>query len=153
MLRGMKSLLDPTEAGTMLGRLRALSAESTPQWGEMSVGQMLAHCATPMRMAMGDVKLKRSFLGKMLGWMIRKVALGPKPFRQGLPTDKRFVVTDEREFAAEQAGLIELVERFAAGGPDGITKEPHAFFGPMSAEEWDWLMWKHLDHHLRQFAV
>jgi hypothetical protein len=34
-----------------------------------------------------------------------------------------------------------------------LTSAPHPFFGPMTQQEWETLMWKHLDHHLRQFGV
>lgn len=149
----MKSLFDPKTLDEMLSRLRSLSNDSERKWGKMSVAQMLAHCQTPMCLAIGDVKLKRSLLGKLIGRMIKGKVVGPKPFKQGLPTDARFVVKDERDFATEHTALSALVERYAAGGPDGISKDPHPFFGPMTPEEWDALMWKHLDHHLQQFGA
>ena len=31
--------------------------------------------------------------------------------------------------------------------------EGHPFFGAMTSEEWSVLMYKHLDHHLRQFGA
>jgi len=38
-------------------------------------------------------------------------------------------------------------------GPAGCTAHPHSFFGRLKPEEWATLMYKHLDHHLRQFGV
>jgi len=49
--------------------------------------------------------------------------------------------------------LSALLERFFENGPRGCTKHPHAFFGQLTPEEWARLMYKHLDHHLRQFGV
>jgi transposase InsO family protein len=46
-----------------------------------------------------------------------------------------------------------VVDRFAAGGPTVCTNNPHSFFGTMTPEQWSILMYKHLDHHLRQFGV
>jgi LPS sulfotransferase NodH len=46
-----------------------------------------------------------------------------------------------------------LIDRFAAAGPQGCTKNPHSFFGRLTPQEWATLMYKHLDHHLRQFGV
>jgi Protein of unknown function (DUF1569) len=37
--------------------------------------------------------------------------------------------------------------------PPGCTTHPHSFFGRMTADEWAILMYKHLDHHLRQFGA
>jgi LPS sulfotransferase NodH len=46
-----------------------------------------------------------------------------------------------------------LIERFAAAGLAGCTMHPHSFFGRLTPQEWAVLMYKHLDHHLRQFGV
>jgi LPS sulfotransferase NodH len=46
-----------------------------------------------------------------------------------------------------------MIDRFVAAGPKGCTTHPHSFFGRLTAEEWAILMYKHLDHHLRQFGV
>ncbi len=149
----MKSLFDPGVLTETLGRVRSLTPASERKWGTMSVAQMLAHCRTPLGVAVGEVRLKRSLLGRLLGRMIKGRAVGPTPFKQGLPTDARFVVKDERDFATEHTALIGMIERYAAGGPDGVTRGAHPFFGPMTVQEWDALMWKHLDHHLQQFGV
>lgn len=63
-----------------------------------------------------------------------------------------FIVQDERELEAERARLLGLIDRFAAG-PQACTRHPHSFFGKMQPDEWATLMYKHLDHHLRQFSV
>lgn len=42
---------------------------------------------------------------------------------------------------------------FNTSDPSGITNDPHTFFGVMTTEEWDTLMWEHLDHHVRQCGV
>lgn len=146
----MKSLFDSAESAAVTGRLRSLSPEARAAWGKMDVAQMLAHCKVPLQAAMGDVQLKRSFLGRLLGGLVKKKVVGPEPFKQGLPTDARFRMTDPHEFAAEQTAVLELVGRFSAG-PEVLTTEPHLFFGALTPAEWDTLMWKHLDHHLRQF--
>lgn len=44
-----------------------------------------------------------------------------------------------------------VIDRFVAGGPSKCTAYPHAFFGKLTPEQWGELMYKHLDHHLRQF--
>jgi hypothetical protein len=40
-----------------------------------------------------------------------------------------------------------------AMGPEKASQIPHSFFGPMTAEEKGWSMYKHHDHHLQQFGV
>ena len=103
--------------------------------------------------ALGELKLPRSLFGKLVGWMARGGALGPKPFARGLPTSAEFVVKDARDFAREREGLLEVLTLMSRAGPSGITKEPHPFFGKLTPAEWDTLQWKHVDHHLRQFGA
>jgi hypothetical protein len=147
-----RSMLDAAESTHVAERIGALATDTPAQWGKMNSAQMLAHCQVPLRIALGDEVWKRAFLGYLLGGLVKKMLVGPKPFKPNGPTDPRFVVKDERDFDTEKAGLCVLIERFAAGGRDGVTKNPHPFFGAMQVEEWDGLMWKHLDHHLRQFG-
>lgn len=149
----MPSLFQVEGLAEMLRRLQALQPGTPAVWGKMDVAQMLAHCQVPLRVASGELRLPRSFLGRLLGGMVKKKVTGPEPFRRGLPTDARFRVEEPREFAHEQRELMGLLERLQKAGPGGLTREPHPFFGPMSAEEWDALLWKHMDHHLQQFGV
>ena len=69
------------------------------------------------------------------------------------PTSPLLVTADDRDLAAERQRLQALVQRFAAGGPAGCTSHPHTFFGRLTPEEWAVLMYKHVDHHLRQFGA
>ncbi len=89
----------------------------------------------------------------MFGKIAKKKLTGEKTFTKNLPTDKSFLITDQRNYDKEKGKLIILINRFTAAGPEGITKNPHSFFGKMSPEEWSMLSFKHLDHHLRQFGV
>jgi transposase InsO family protein len=46
-----------------------------------------------------------------------------------------------------------MIDCFADAGPKGCTAHPHSLFGRLTPEEWATLMYKHVDHHLRQFGV
>ena len=98
--------------------------------------------------------LPRLLLGRIIGRIVKPMALGnDEPMRRNSPTAKDLVVKDERNLGTERERLCGLIDRFAAAGPDGCTKHPHSFFGRLTPEEWATLMYKHLDHHLRQFGV
>jgi Protein of unknown function (DUF1569) len=148
----MKSLFDEAGRNDIVGRLTALEAGSIRQWGKMSCAQMLCHCAVPLECGTGDRPSRQSFLGKIITPLIRGSVLGEKPFKRNSPTDPTFVVSDERDFAAERARLLGLVQRFVDAGPTAASTYPHPFFGKLSGEQWGVLMYKHLDHHLRQFG-
>ncbi|WP_207531902.1 DUF1569 domain-containing protein [Desertivirga arenae] len=149
----MKSLFSPSESQHIISRLNKLTADSKPLWGKMNVAQMLAHCQWPLRIALGEQSVKRVLVGILFGGFARKQLVKPEPFRKSLPTAKEFVVTDQRDFVKEKLQLAALIEKFTKGGPEGLTEDPHPFFGRMTEQEWDVLQWKHLDHHLRQFGV
>jgi len=106
-----------------------------------------------MQVATGELELRRSVLGRLIGGLVKKMVLGPKPFKPNGPTAKEFVVREPQDFSTAQAEMVATVQGFTRGGPGGLTRKPHPFFGAMSTEDWDVLMVKHLDHHLRQFGV
>ncbi len=150
----MKSLFNSSENQEIINRISQLNAEAKAEWGKMNIGQMLSHAQRPLRVALNELKLKRTLVGILFGKMAKKkLANGEEPFSKNLPTDKNFVVADQRNADEEKKKLIELIRKFASVGPAGLSKEPHPFFGHMTTQEWDTLMWKHLDHHLRQFGV
>lgn len=149
----MKHIYDAPVLQEIKGRLDQLKATSQRQWGTMTAAQMLAHCCAPLEIAVGQKNEKRHFLSFLFGGVARKAVSGPKPFKQNIPTMKSFMVKDERDIAAEKEKLFALVTRMSQAGPDKIAGRAHPFFGVMSGEEWSIIMYKHLDHHFRQFGV
>lgn len=147
------SLFDPAGLAAMLARLDRLRPDATRHWGRMSVAQMLAHCQQPLRVALGELPLKRSLIGLLFGRLAKKKLLAPDLWKPGMPTAPEFRITDARDFRLEHAALRLLVERFGNGGPASLSRLPHPFFGPLTPEEWQALQWRHLDHHLRQFGA
>jgi hypothetical protein len=114
---------------------------------------MLAHCSLALEMAVGERPLKQKLIGKILGPLVRSSILGEKPLGKNSPTDPTFIVSDEKDFAAEKELLSRLVERFCERGPAEAERQTHAFLGKLSGQEWGRMMYKHLDHHLRQFGA
>ncbi|HRI20107.1 MAG TPA: DUF1569 domain-containing protein [Panacibacter sp.] len=149
----MKSLFSAAESTAIIDRINKLSVTSKAGWGKMNVAQMLAHTQQPLKVAAGELKLKRGLAAILFGSIAKKKLAGDAPLPKNLPTDKNFIMKGELDFEAEKKGLVVLVERFAKLDQDMLSKEQHPFFGKLTAQEWDTLMWKHIDHHLRQFGV
>lgn len=150
----MKNLFEPAAAAEVKARLLKLRPDSARQWGTMNPAQAVAHCCGGMQMALGDVRPRRVPIGWILGWIIKPLALGnDEPMRRNSPTVPEIVVADERELEDERRRLAGLIDRFAAAGPAGCTTHPHSFFGRLTPQQWAVLMYKHLDHHLRQFGA
>jgi hypothetical protein len=150
----MMNLFDAAKANEVKARLARLSPDSQRQWGKMSPGQAMAHCVRSMESAVGNTRPPRMFIGRIVGGMVKsRVVANDEPIRRNAPTAPDLVIRGERDLGAERERLTGLIDRFATGGATGCTTHPHSFFGRMAPEEWAILMYKHLDHHLRQFGV
>jgi hypothetical protein len=149
----VSSLFEVSEVRDLIARIERLAPEQRPLWGKMNTAQMLAHCRAPLRVATGQQKLSRTLIGFLFGRLAKRMVLRAKTFGRNLPTDKSFLFPEASDVARERAALIAELESFHAGGPGGLTQEPHPFFGRLTPSEWDHLQWKHVDHHLRQFGV
>lgn len=153
----MNDLFDPTVVENTKRRILQLRAESERQWGNMAVGQTLAHCTSGIEMAMGVIRAKRApFPANFIGPLIKPLVLRDgKPMRRNSPSSPELFSSDPTkcDFLIERSKLIAAIESFASQGPAGCSRYPHPFFGPLKPQQWAILMYKHLDHHLRQFGV
>jgi Protein of unknown function (DUF1569) len=150
----MKNLFEPATVKEVKQRMAQLRPDSEHLWGKMNVAQAVAHCAASLEWAVGDKRPPRMFVGRILGVVVKPLVFrDDAPMRPNSPTTKDLIVQDDRNLEKEQLRLRGLVERFALAGPKGCTTHPHSFFGRLTPDEWAVLMYKHLDHHLRQFGV
>ena len=147
----MDTLFNTNAKIRIFKRLNSLSNEMKPAWGKMNASQMLAHCAEAMEVACGHKFPPRIFIGRIFAPFIRSGYTDDKPWRQNLPTDPSFVMSGEKDFKNELERLKKLITQFHDGGPTKCTSHPHPFLGKLTSDEWGKGMYKHLDHHLRQF--
>jgi hypothetical protein len=149
----MPNLFEPSVKQGIMERLSKLGPQATRQWGKMDAAQMLCHCSTAMEAGTGDKPLRQRFIGKLFARFVKKsLVRGEKPFSRNSPTDPTFVMTDAKDFAREKDYLTNLINRFCAAGPEHAGKHTHSFFGRVTGDDWGVIMYKHLDHHLRQFG-
>jgi len=149
----MKSLFDAAVFQQTVGRIEGLQPAAARQWGKMTPSQMLEHTTRALEMACGKGPQKQFWLGKLIGWAVRKSFVGEKPFSKNGPTDPDLIVRDEPNFDAAKNRLLAVMREFQSGGASGCDGNVHAFFGRMSGAEWGVTQFKHLDHHLRQFGA
>ena len=147
------SVFDAADRGRILERLDALRPDGARFWGKMEPAQMLAHCAVAIELPLEDPRRKQRWIGKLFAPFVRRKFLGDAPFPKSSPTDPAFIVGDRRSFETEKARLLAALARFVERGPAAANGTIHTFFGRMSGAEWGRLIYKHLDHHLRQFGV
>jgi hypothetical protein len=150
----MKNMFDPAVANEVKARSAMVRPDSTPQWGKMNPAQAMAHCSAGLDMALGNLRPPRKFIGRLIGPIIKPLVFrDDQPMRRNSPTVEGMEVRDERDIEVERTHLYELIDRFVADGPAACTTHPHSYFGRLTPDQWSVLMYKHLDHHLRQFGA
>jgi hypothetical protein len=149
----MKSIYERAALDEVVRRIDSLNAASQHLWGKMGAAQMLAHCSLTLEVATGKRIARRLLIGRLIGPFFKKRYYDNSEFSRNSPTHPTFVVADEREFAQEKQRLLQLAREFSEGGEARCTTLPHSFFGNLTPGEWGIGVYKHLDHHLRQFGV
>jgi len=126
----MKNLFEMTQVQEVKERIALLRPDSERLWGTMNAAQAVAHCSAGLELALGDKTPPRVFVGRLLGWIVKPLALKDgEPMRRNSPTIKDLVVRDERDLRTERERLWALIDRFVAAGPARCTQHPHSFFG------------------------
>ena len=149
----MKNLFERETVDEGIARIDKLQPASPRQWGKMDAAQMMAHCSAGLDMASGRLNPPRMFIGRLIGPFVKPIYTNDKPFSKNNPTDKTLLVADQRDFSREQAQLKQKIRQFHEGGEEQCTRHPHPFFGLLTPQDWSRGMYKHLDHHLRQFGA
>jgi hypothetical protein len=146
----MKTIFDKTTRDEIISRINSLNENSTPQWGKMNVSQMMKHCTQWDEMALGKKRYKQSFLGKLFGKRALKDMMKDEPMKKNLPTVPSFIIKENTDVAEEKKKWIKLLDEYQHFSNENFI---HPFFGAMTKEQTGHVVYKHIDHHLRQFGV
>lgn len=153
-MSGYPDLFDSTNVDAAIRRISALTPESQPTWGKMTVSEMLAHVNVAYEMV---YTTKHPRPNPIMRWVLKKIVkervVGPAPYPRNTPTAPAFRITDSRDFAVERDRLIAYLRQVASEGRKSFEGRESLSFGPLTASEWNGLFSKHLDHHLQQFGV
>ena len=147
----MKSLFNPRDHRDLQDRVQRLKADIKPQWGTMTAVQMVAHLSDSLRMASGELEVaprKVPFRYSPL----KELVLYVLPMPKGLPTAPELIARKPEDWTAEVADLRDQLNGLVQRGAEALAPE-HPAFGALSAKQWGVLVYRHVDHHLRQFGV
>jgi len=149
----MKNIYNQLHTSEILNRIENLNPNLKPQWGTMNVAQMLAHCSSFQDIPMGNSFPPRVWIGRLIGRFVKPIFYNDKLPPTNMSTIPTILISDDKDFETEKEKLKQKILTFQSNGPEKCSTHPHPFFGKFTAEQWGIGIYKHLDHHLRQFGV
>ena len=149
----MKTIFDKAIRDAVIVRINSLNENSTANWVKMNFYQMLKHCTLYDEWMLGKNKpvYKQVFMGRLFGkTALKDFVRDDNPLKRNMGTLSNLkVVQTNGNVVSEKLKWIELVKEFKNySNPNFI----HSFFGKMTKEQIGYLVYKHTDHHLRQFG-
>jgi hypothetical protein len=148
----MKSIFETTSREEIIKRIHSLSDDCQAQWGKMNAFQMVKHCANCDDMFQGKFKIKRVLIGRIIGKiLLKKVLKNDLPFEKNSPTAPVLItIHQEGNIEEQKKDWVNRIEQYAHCNNQNFV---HPFFGSMKTEQVGYFVYKHADHHLRQFGV
>lgn len=150
----MKSIFEEDSYIEIVNRLDELTKQHHPKWGKMTVEQMLVHCRKSIEYAMGDIELQAPHPLKIFFANFTKASLyNNKPFKKNLSTIKDFVIKEHDTFETEKKRLKSIIRRMHTSKKFFFPYTYHQVYGRLEPYMWGQSVYKHLDHHFKQFGV
>jgi hypothetical protein len=147
------NVFNSQDAHDIVERINQLNEQNARKWGTMTLPEMLTHCNIQLKMALGQLPESppegpayfHTAFGK---WVI----LYGFPWPKGTVTPSAMNMTingvEAHTFTEEKTELLALLQ-------EALQRDhfnAHPFIGALNKQEWGRMIWKHLDHHLRQFG-
>jgi hypothetical protein len=147
----MKTFWDANVRQGLLARLEHLQPDSQRRWGKMTCEQMLRHLNNAAQMVTGELPVKPMSSPLRL-WPLNKAIIYWLPWPHGAPAAPELIAHNTAAWEREKEQLIVLTEQVAAR-EHATTWPAHPAFGPLTQKDWGRLMYRHMDHHFKQFGV
>ena len=137
--------------------LKQTSSDTLPAWGKMTLQQMIEHFSDAVRIASGkiihtEIKTPPGNLQKMQEFM-----MSDKPFKENtinpligeapVPVRNKSIELALTELQKELDDFFMAFQK----NPHQLTRNP--FFGDLNYQQNVQLLYKHAQHHLRQFGI
>ena len=154
--RVVKKSLHYTECfKEIIYRIHLLDKNSQAMWGKMNVCQMMRHCNLVLQVPLRKLelpKINRLFtaIGTITKWEIQIFNNG---IPRNMPTFQKLIINFECDFEEEKENLLKTLAEYRICFGNKNLPENHVLFGKMKEEDWGFLEYKHLHHHLKQFNV
>ena len=148
----MPTFWDATARDAFCQRVARLTPDTPARWGRFNAAQMVAHLNDAMRMTSGELPVAPKNMPLRYP-PLKQLIIYVAPFPKSAPTAPELVITaTPNEWAGDVRTLTTLMDRFAVRGQAGPWPD-HPAFGRLSPRAWGVLVYRHMDHHLKQFGV
>ena len=136
--------------------LKQIPTETPPQWGKMTLQQMIEHFSDSVRMASGKTAYRDFVFPPEQLQKNRNFMLSEKPFRENTPNPLLPVTPAPVKNISVEEAINELKNEldyfFSVFEENNLQVTRNPFFGDLNYEENIHLLHKHAQHHLRQFG-
>ncbi len=149
----MTTIFNSSDREATLKRFETLQPSTQRVWGTMSAEEMLWHLRSQLELALGITRqttfVKSALAVPPMRWLTLYVIPWPKGSRTATEMNVKKLHPEVKDMATEKRLLFMRLNEVLA------AKElnAHPLFGKMNMTLWGRLIWKHFDHHLRQFGL
>ncbi|MDF5689606.1 DUF1569 domain-containing protein [Aquirufa aurantiipilula] len=148
------SIFSPETSQQLFDRIDALHPHSPALWGKMNVAQMLAHVCVPYEQIKGENTQQPPWYMKLiLKIFLTKILTNEVPYQKNSPTAPAFLKVDVHDFEWEKSRLKNYIIAIEKMGAEQLCLQASLSLGMLNETEWNNMLYKHLDHHLKQFGV
>jgi hypothetical protein len=147
----MRSIFNPRDHLGLHERIQQLKTTSKARWGRMTALQMVAHLSDSLRMASGELEVAPKKMPFRFS-PLKELVLYVLPVPTGVLTSPELIARKPADWSIEVADLRDQLNGLVQRGPEALAPI-HPALGKMSAKQWGVLIYRHMDHHLRQFGV
>ena len=154
----MNNIFDRAVRDPSIARLDKLSTNTRPLLGKMNAAQMLAHVNKRYAMLCepnyGATHERTNALVRfLLKIFLKPIVVRPKPYAKNSRTAPELIVADARVVETERRRLITNMYQVQPWGAKHFEGKDNHSSAVMTAQAWNNLFAKHLDHHLGQFGA
>ena len=115
---------------------------------------MLAHCCVSFEFIYENIHPKPSaFKIFLLKLFVKGFVVSEKPYKRNIRTAPEFIMAYNKQFETEKERLIRYIRKTQELGANYFDERDYHSFGVLTSDEWNNMLYKHIDHHLTQFGV
>jgi len=137
--------------------IKQIPSDTKPQWGKMTLQQMVEHFSDSVRIASGKTSYTDFVFAPEQLQKNREFILSEKPFRENTPNPLMPEVPAPVINVSTEEAITELEKEinffFNVFEKNNLQVTRSPFFGDLNFEQNVHLLHKHALHHLRQFGL